>query len=333
MHLACGKYKDISPKEFIYSNGKCENCYTKISSMNNKNIIESKIDKLEFKILKGFTNKATKLKLKHLKCNSEFEVTFDQIDKGNISCYNCNQMKKQAEFKSKVVDLHGDDYEVLSNYTQLYKHIKVKHNKCGVIYDTLAINILEDKSCSYCNGMKKTTDIFSKEVSALTCGEYEVTGEYINAESIIQMRHIKCGNIYNVRPSKFIEGSRCPNCRESQGERAISNWLQYNGFNYEHEFTFEDCVYINKLRFDFAVFNNDNTLSCLIEYDGEQYFKPVGLFGSEEGFKETRLRDQIKDEYCKKNNIKLIRIPYWEFKQINMILKIELSRSLENVSI
>ena len=35
-------------------------------------------------------------------------------------------------------------------------------------------------------------------------------------------------------------------------------------------------------------------------------------------------RDSIKTRYCKDNNIKLIRIPYWEFNDIEKILIKEL---------
>ena len=34
--------------------------------------------------------------------------------------------------------------------------------------------------------------------------------------------------------------------------------------------------------------------------------------------------DNIKTQYCQQNNIKLIRIPYWEFKNIENILIKEL---------
>ena len=37
--------------------------------------------------------------------------------------------------------------------------------------------------------------------------------------------------------------------------------------------------------------------------------------------KETQIRDRIKNKYCKDNNIKLIRIPYFEFDNIDEILK------------
>lgn len=45
-----------------------------------------------------------------------------------------------------------------------------------------------------------------------------------------------------------------------------------------------------------------------------------------ENFKQTQINDQTKNEYCRKNNIKLIRIPYWEFGNIEEILNKELKR-------
>jgi hypothetical protein len=56
-----------------------------------------------------------------------------------------------------------------------------------------------------------------------------------------------------------------------------------------------------------------------------------GHFDNEEKFKKTQLHDQIKNEYCKKNNIPLIRIPYTHFDNINIDdLKPETSKYLIN---
>lgn len=64
---------------------------------------------------------------------------------------------------------------------------------------------------------------------------------------------------------------------------------------------------------------------CLIEYDGEQHYKPVEFFGGEEGFKNAQYRDKIKNDYCENNNINLIRLPYFlsndEIKDIIINIK------------
>ena len=60
-------------------------------------------------------------------------------------------------------------------------------------------------------------------------------------------------------------------------------------------------------------------------YDGQQHFKPVNFNGSQDGglssFIETQKRDEIKNRYCKDNNIKLIRIPYWDYENIEKTLQ------------
>ena len=49
-----------------------------------------------------------------------------------------------------------------------------------------------------------------------------------------------------------------------------------------------------------------------IEYQGEQHYRPIEYFGGEESFYLQQKHDQIKRNYCKHNNIKLLEIPYWE---------------------
>lgn len=39
-----------------------------------------------------------------------------------------------------------------------------------------------------------------------------------------------------------------------------------------------------------------------------------------EELEKTKNRDKTKNEYCEKNGIKLIRIPYWESENIEKIL-------------
>lgn len=66
-------------------------------------------------------------------------------------------------------------------------------------------------------------------------------------------------------------------------------------------------------------------LNLIIEYDGEQHYKPIPRKGmSKEQAKEQLIiiqkHDKIKTEYCKNNNIPLIRIPYWEKNNIESFL-------------
>ena len=66
------------------------------------------------------------------------------------------------------------------------------------------------------------------------------------------------------------------------------------------------------VRFDFAVFDEDRNLKYVIEYDGIQHFKPIGIFGGEPRFKQQQLNDSLKNQFCKERGIPLIRVPYTE---------------------
>ncbi len=74
-----------------------------------------------------------------------------------------------------------------------------------------------------------------------------------------------------------------------------------------------------KLSFDFYL-PNYNT--C-IEYDGKQHFEITGGYYNEHSFEELQNRDNIKNQYCENNNIKLIRVPYWDYDNLNETYLIE----------
>lgn len=92
-------------------------------------------------------------------------------------------------------------------------------------------------------------------------------------------------------------------------ENAIMTMLLQNEIIWTKQYTFEDLKDKSALPFDIAVFNeNDNTfqLAYLIEYDGEGHFNKIAHWD----LQTTHKHDLMKNQYCFKTNIPLIRIPY-----------------------
>lgn len=116
---------------------------------------------------------------------------------------------------------------------------------------------------------------------------------------------------------RTISKSGCPKCSESRGERRISNWLYKNKIYPKREFIFKECRNKRCLPFDFYL----SDYNFCIEYHGEQHYKSISIFGGDKVFKEQKIRDKIKAKYCRHNNIQLLIIPYWEFDNIEKILK------------
>ena len=88
-------------------------------------------------------------------------------------------------------------------------------------------------------------------------------------------------------------------------------FILYNNIN------FLDCKYKTYLLFDFAIFDKNNNLLCLIEYQGDIHFKSTGGWNTQESLIERQKRDLIKRQYCKKNNIRLIEILYTDYNKIS----------------
>ncbi len=126
----------------------------------------------------------------------------------------------------------------------------------------------------------------------------------------------ECNHEWDATVSDRTHEKGCPICKESRGEKKIKLFLKNNNINFETQKKFDRCKNTNKLPFDVYVPEHN----LLIEYDGELHYKSSEYFGGEEKLKSTQLNDQIKNEYCKNNNIPLLRIPYWELKNIEKIL-------------
>ena len=107
----------------------------------------------------------------------------------------------------------------------------------------------------------------------------------------------------------------------------VNKLLFENNINYRAEYAFSDlkgCSGFDILRFDFAILNDDDSVKCLIECQGEQHYKPVEQFGGKVQYEIQVKNDSIKREYASKNNIPLIEISYKHKKpeKIQEILKI-----------
>ena len=236
-------------------------------------------------------------------------------------------LKSSEKFEEEFNEKSKGEYILLDKYTSSQTKIKVKHKKCGYEFQVTPNNFLSKSSgCPKCFGnIRKSTNEFRKEVEIIGEGEYELVGEYVRKSEKTIFLHKVCGKTFEMSPDKFTQGHRCTNCVESKGEARVRKVLTDLKLDFATQYRFNDCRGKKyPLPFDFAVFKNGN-LIFLIEYDGEQHFKPINFKGvSDEkaliSHQLTKNNDLIKNEYCKNKNIKLIRIPYYEYNNIFNIL-------------
>ena len=109
-------------------------------------------------------------------------------------------------------------------------------------------------------------------------------------------------------------------CNSSQGETRIIRWLNQNNIEYIHDkHYFNDLIGCGNgvLKPDFIIKDR----KIWIEYDGEFHYKDIH---NDDSLKKQQEHDKRKDNYAKEHGWKLIRIPYWEFDNIEEILEKEL---------
>ncbi len=107
--------------------------------------------------------------------------------------------------------------------------------------------------------------------------------------------------------------------RASRGEIKIEEVLTAAGVSFVEEYSYSDLVSNTgrPLRFDFAIFNDENEVEFLIEFQGAQHYEPKQKFGGYSGLRKQQFNDLKKREYCRMNNIILIEIPYLDEGLIN----------------
>ena len=183
--------------------------------------------------------------------------------------------------------------------------------ECGTIKTVRRDALLNDaiKSCGAPMCAGRIINLVGQRFGKLTVISYS---DYKNDSSHFAYWNCKCdcGNEVVVMGNNLRTGhtTSC-GCVNSQGELLVANLLKLKNINYQTQKTFENCRFVDTnalAKFDFYIEN-----TYLIEYDGIQHFEYKNTdWNTEEKFQITKSHDEYKNQWCKENNIPLIRIPY-----------------------
>ena len=100
----------------------------------------------------------------------------------------------------------------------------------------------------------------------------------------------------------------------------IKEYLDDKNIEYIQEKIFPECKDKRFLRYDFYL----PKYNLCIEYNGTQHYKKKFRM-SDEDMDDRIKKDKIKEQFCIDNNIDLLIIPYWDFKNIEFILNSKLN--------
>lgn len=247
-----------------------------------------------------------------------------------------------SEFIKEVYKKYNGEYTVIGAYNNKKTPVLMRHNECGNEWMIRPQNFLgSNNKCPKCAKKKRVkaarkantgkpahnrsnSKEFKAKLNKLHPNEYTPLEEYVTNKTKILMKHNLCGFEWKVSPDQMINNSRteCPQCKKmSKGEVKIKDLLIKRHMKFKTQYAFEDLIGGKaNLLFDFALINKNDNPIYLIEYDGEQHYRPIKFMGGEKKFAEQILYDNKKNIYCKEHNIKLKRICYKEYKNLNTII-------------
>lgn len=227
-------------------------------------------------------------------------------------------------------------------------------NKCGyhIWQTTVNHRNIAGTGCPYC---------CNRTICECRCNSLEILNPLLSSEwhptrnGDLTPRHVSIGSGRKVwwlcsRNHKWeatiSERSKysCPHCNSSSGEAIIEQLLDLNNIKYsmQEKISINTEKYMRKdlyddfrdlkvkkklmLKFDFYIPDTN----WVIEFDGLQHFKPVKHFGGEEQYRRQRLYDKFKNDYCRYNNLRLLRIHYDDMGEIEDLLRFVMRKSNYN---
>ena len=234
-------------------------------------------------------------------------------------------LKSEDQFIKDAEKTHGKRYD----YSQAgYINSANKVNIICDIHGMFSQNSqghINGYGCPKCGISKRaekarsSTSEFIKKAKKIHGDIYDYSlADYKSANSDIKIICEDHG-IFTQKAYCHLFGQGCPKCKASNLEIKTRAVLEKYELEYEEQKRFDKCRYTNTLPFDFYL----PSLNIAIECQGKQHYKQVGCWGGHAGFLNRNISDMIKKNYCYREGIKLIEIPYWKstYEEICSILE------------
>jgi hypothetical protein len=319
------------PNDFLHSLYGCPYCGRESTRISTEEFIErskekhgNKFDYSRVILGKNINDKVEIICPKH---GSFFQAALEHMrGSGCCACGSDSLRVSREDFLKRAMETHHNKYSyILDNYSRAEDKITIVCPIHGE-FKLKATRHLCGTGCKKCAADSKKVPIeeFIERARKLHGNRYNYS--LVKYEYTFEKVKIICPKhgIFEQRGTNHLTGNRCPYCRESRGEEKIAEYLIKNNVIFKRQHRIKECRNKKPLPFDFAVFEDEEKtkLKCLIEFDGAQHFRVCPNYKMEErDLAKIQYHDSIKNLYCEKENIPLLRISYKEYNQIETILK------------
>lgn len=328
----CGSDFESSPKNMLRRKTPCD-CI-KVPVKNKKHTTEEFVERA--KQVHGDRYDYSKVEYKNVSTkvciicpeHGEFWQSYDShINKG-YKCPECSQQERRNSFNQFIVSsrrIYGDKYLYPKQPFLGKEHeLRIICPEHGEFFKT-PINFIHNKQgCPKCTEeeyRKLWNNQFLERAKQVHGDRYDYSKvEYRDNHTKVCIICPEHGEFWQTPNNHVSQHQGCPQCAKessSFGESVIKRYLTEHNIKFIHD---EPCldwlIYDRKMKPDFWL----PDYNLVIEFDGIQHFEPVEQFGGEKMLIETQKRDKKKEELCQEHGVEVLRIPYWELRNISKIL-------------
>lgn len=228
-------------------------------------------------------------------------------------------------FVEKLSDVNPN-LEYLDGFSNSNNQVHIQCKICNYDWFPIAGSLIFAKhfGCPKCAGNAvKTTEEFENELSDYA-PFFKLLSPYERATKKVHVQCKDCGHDDWITPNKLKSGQGCKYCKESGGEKRIRYFLEKNHIRHDSQKTFDGLIGLGGglLSYDFYL----EDYNCLLEFQGIQHEKPTkfkkeSVEITNKKFEKQQKHDNLKREYAKLHNIELLEIWYYDYDNIEQILR------------
>ena len=283
-------------------------------------------------MIKGYVSLKVLDILKHKKKENKYYIYFicpkheilgiQKMTRGNMNrshvtkCQYCISKNLPHWYVQYVIESQNP-YSVVSEYIGMNQILKCHcnvHNK-DFEHDVKFI-FYNGQGCDLCTKEKhSSSSLLSHDevIKRLNVSNPEVEivdfTQYSGFHSQMEFRCKKCGyKWYSPFGSVLINKTGCPSCSPKiyKGELEILKVLSKYQIPYQTQYRINECKNKRYLPFDVAIFNHEENLIALVEYQGKQHYHSVDFFGGNKSLIKQQENDLIKRNFCIEKNYSFI---------------------------
>ena len=219
-------------------------------------------------------------------------------------CPACSGLKPITvdRFKERSAFVHNNKYDYSKvSFSSVNEKVCIICPEHGEFWQSASLH-MHGYNCPKCSGKYMDTAFFKEKASIVHNGKYNYSK--VVFKGAFEKVTITCPihGDFNQVASYHLAGNGCPKCSESQLEKDLRAVLKNSHIKFVSQKSFDWLVFEGKMYLDFFLPDYGVAIEC----QGIQHFEPIEIFGGEDGFERTKLRDEAKKMLCEEHGIKVL---------------------------